>query len=186
MITYCREKLISLNKNLQCLDHSMKVNIEQFSDLIVNTKENICTLFKVIKPQIRVTNKPRPTRKNRGVNHNNLRSIDIINDEKAGNVLNSFNLCVLNCQSIRNKTDELQEYLLDNDLDIFVAAETWLKPNDTVTLHKLLPSNYSAITENRIGRRGGGLAVIHKSVLETSKKISPLVLSHRLSFLTYI
>ncbi|KAK6191023.1 hypothetical protein SNE40_002773 [Patella caerulea] len=172
MITYCREKLISLNKNLQCLDHSMKDNIEQFSDLIVNTKENICTLFKVIKPQIRVTNKPRPTRKNRGVNHNNLRSIDIINDEKAGNVLNSFNLCVLNCQSIRNKTDELQEYLLDNDLDIFVAVETWLKPNDTVTLHKLLPSNYSAVTENRIGRRGGGLAVIHKSVLETSKNQS--------------
>ena len=75
---------------------------------------------------------------------------------------------VLNCRSVRNKTDLIQQCITESDADIAALTETWLTNSDRD--HKwiaaLTPTGYKCINVPRPkGQRGGGIAVLHKTGL---------------------
>ena len=90
-----------------------------------------------------------------------------------------------NVQSIKGKAIALQDYLLDSNLDVFLATETWLKDDDKDKAW-LLESGvnkgeFKCLTSNRSGtKKGGGLALIYK--LESGIKCKMMDNGERSSF----
>ena len=74
-----------------------------------------------------------------------------------------------NIQSVRNKENEVLEYLNDNNFDACILTETWLKDTDEhvvwVNCSSLNTNSYRMITSNRPNRPGGRLAVVYPSSL---------------------
>ena len=73
-----------------------------------------------------------------------------------------------NIQSVRNKENELLEYLTDN-FDACTLTVTWLKDTDEqavqVNCSPLNTNSYRMITCNRPNRPGGRLAVVYPTSL---------------------
>ena len=81
----------------------------------------------------------------------------------------------INARSVRNKTDEISELLQDNNLDILIITETWLRPSDTDTIvtRSLTPAGYKMLNQPRPGSRGGGgVAVILRENIRTLQQTS--------------
>ena len=88
----------------------------------------------------------------------------------------SSNLTVscYNTRSVTTITHEidkpaiLQDFILDNNVDLCFLTETWLAPDSPSSiLNQLTPDNYSIQHVSRTGK-GGGVAVIFKSTLSVS------------------
>ena len=67
---------------------------------------------------------------------------------------------------VRNKATYIQDFIVDNRLDILAITKSWLKEEniDQVVMGELLPDGYSLKHISR-GRPGGGVAVAYKSHL---------------------
>ena len=61
-----------------------------------------------------------------GTNFTNLIDVNITRKVQSKFVLNLFKVATLNGQSVRNKANNICEYVVDNDLDILTMTETWL------------------------------------------------------------
>jgi len=82
---------------------------------------------------------------------------------------------LLNAQSVRNKTDDISDLILDLNTDIAFLTETWLTDSkDDVVMSKLTPKGYTLSSVPRQSGRGGGLAVLCKSYLSNITKIKAL------------
>lgn len=106
----------------------------------------------------------RPRSGHRGIrggkrNHQN------INQQQEGHTNGQLKVGLINCQSSRNKSDLIIDHLKDHDLDLLALTETWLKENDSVAAGNITPAGFSLISVPREHRRGGGVALLHKSSL---------------------
>ena len=55
----------------------------------------------------------------------------------------SVNGCLLNIRSIRNKSSYFLEFVKDNNADLIVVTETWLRPEDTESIiSSITPPGY--------------------------------------------
>ena len=75
---------------------------------------------------------------------------------------------LINCRSVVNKTQEIQLELVNNNLDLCIWTETWIKECDTITPTRLCPNGYKPLSISRQNRVGGGIAIVYKSELNTS------------------
>lgn len=84
-------------------------------------------------------------------------------------------MAYLNLQSIRNKLDLVQCFVVKEDCDILLATETWLEDNATY-LFQL--NDFSTVHACRAVRGGGVAIYVRKSiqfrVIETSSKDEPI------------
>ena len=105
--------------------------------------------------------KDRPTGRQTGVNTKNLSHIKPI--KKSG----MLDFVVLNVRSVRQKTDQINQYITQNDVDIMALTETWLTSDDRDRkwISALTPDGYKFINIPRISGKGGGIAIIHKTNL---------------------
>lgn len=103
------------------------------------------------------------------VNHHNLVNIRPSLKPKQGSFVN---VATINCESCNNKTTDLVDYIIDQDLDICCLTETWLQVDDSVTPRDLCPEGYDIISVPRPVRRGGGVAVIYNKTLGVKAKES--------------
>ena len=75
-----------------------------------------------------------------------------------------------NVQSLKNKSEEIHDYITESGCNIMVLTETWLKNTDEdkcwLQCNELNRGNLKTQISNRKLRRGGGLALIHKSNIE--------------------
>ena len=55
-----------------------------------------------------------------------------------------ISLSHINARSVCNKTLELQTYITERSIDVCAITETWLRPDDQVTLPDITPSGYKA------------------------------------------
>ena len=88
---------------------------------------------------------------------------------------NSLRLAYFNAQSCRQKTSEINDLVVDGDFDILLMTETWLYASgDEAYITEMTPSGYLFHSFPRIGRRGGGIAIMFKSALSDSISMHPL------------
>ncbi|KAK6168440.1 hypothetical protein SNE40_020971 [Patella caerulea] len=164
MITYTKAELLKIGElcyqhkqgNCSIFKQSQLINVKS-TDLkrgVRGGKRRIKPIITVREPKINTNH----------VNHNNLISICPIKvkPDSKQNTCQFVNLCLVNSRSVRNKADELHEFIIENDFDLFASTETWLKHNDSFVINKLIPDNYKYFLVNRCNRNGGGVALIHK------------------------
>ncbi|ELU01539.1 hypothetical protein CAPTEDRAFT_207616, partial [Capitella teleta] len=83
-------------------------------------------------------------------------------------------MCLVNAQSVCNKALQLHDLVLDNDLDLCVITETWLKGDarDNTIVAELTPPGFKLVHRPRQGR-GGGVAIIHSEALKVTNSSMP-------------
>lgn len=83
----------------------------------------------------------------------------------------SINFVLLNARSLRNKTSDFVDYVTDIDADITAITETWFNNLDNAVKVECTPPGYTLLDEPRVGRRGGGTALLGKKPLRILKII---------------
>ncbi len=76
-------------------------------------------------------------------------------------ILNSttnLKIAHLNARSINLKAKEINNYITQNNIQLLTINETWLNSNES---YINLPKNFSIIRLDRIGKKGGGVAIIY-------------------------
>ena len=68
-------------------------------------------------------------------------------------------LCLLNIQSVTNKTLEIRELIAEKSLDILALTETWLSNNDSSKITELVPDTHIFYDVPRGKKRGGGVGL---------------------------
>ena len=80
-------------------------------------------------------------------------------------ILNSYSnftrFANVNARSLKNKTAEVVDHVLNNNIDVCIVTETWLKAVDTVSIAALSPPGYSfANFPRQSNRMGGGAGIM--------------------------
>ena len=89
-----------------------------------------------------------------------------IRDEMEQRQKNQLTLCLWNAQSLRHKTQLLNSYIDENDIDLYFIVETWLNNDETAVIGELEDGGrFRMINNPRHGRLGGGLCCLHKTSL---------------------
>lgn len=79
----------------------------------------------------------------------------------------STRLALLNIRSLANKSLLVNDMIMTYNLDFLFLSETWLTEyNCNAILNEAAPTNFSFINKCRGGKKGGGVAVIFKSVFQ--------------------
>ena len=79
----------------------------------------------------------------------------------------AMNFSLLNVRSLSNKASQVNEYIVDNKIDVMALTETWLLPSDLhgPVINEAIPRGYDFRHVSR-GGRGGGVGVIFKKSLK--------------------
>ena len=82
--------------------------------------------------------------------------------------------CLINTRSVRNKTMVVKDFAVDNDVDILVLTETWLRPGniDDIDVGPLCPTGYRFLHVPRSQGRGGGVGVLFKDSLDVNTSVT--------------
>ena len=79
-----------------------------------------------------------------------------------------MHVCHWNARSVRNKSLQICDYVLNKDVDLMLFTETWLAEDDNVVIGELTPPGYSFINVPRREATGGGIGALYKSNLNLS------------------
>ena len=66
-----------------------------------------------------------------------------------------MSVCLINANSVRNKTCLLRDFITDNKIDIMCVTETWIKENETAVIAALVPETHLFCHNPRDGGYGG-------------------------------
>ena len=73
----------------------------------------------------------------------------------------------LNARSIRNKTLNINDTVVERDIDILFLSETWLgKDDDDAVIASIKPDGYDFIHHPRLGQEGGGVAILFRQSIK--------------------
>ena len=79
-------------------------------------------------------------------------------------------LVLLNSQSLKNKTDFINDFRDEHEVDLLLVTESWLKQDDIFEIGQLqVQGKWNYLHTPREGRPGGGVACISKSSLNVKK-----------------
>ena len=78
-------------------------------------------------------------------------------------------LCNLNARSVRNKTAQILDFIVDRKVDLVVITEHWLTANDSDVRVELCPNGYCIVDHPRLDHRGGGTGLIYRDSFDVSK-----------------
>ena len=78
-------------------------------------------------------------------------------------------LCNLNARSVRNKTAQILDFIVDRKVDLVAITEHWLTANDSDVRVELCPNGYCIVDHPRLDRRGGGTRLIYRDSFDVSK-----------------
>ena len=86
--------------------------------------------------------------------------------------MNHLKFSAFNPRSLRNKTTQVLELFIKEDIDICCLSETWLRKGDTAISNEFVERGYTLYQNPREGR-GGGTAIAFKSELKLSYQKTP-------------
>ncbi len=108
-------------------------------------------------------NRPSCTPTNRGITITNLCSV-------AKLIPNTSSFVLLNARSVRNKTVKLNEFALENSVDLLAITETWLtKQDESPVINELCPPGYQFTSVPRPLSKGGGVGLLFRSTLDVKQ-----------------
>ena len=150
------------NKKLVDFNNSPKKTYQREQLMTLNRPYPISDL---LKDHIKLLGINPPRRTHRGTKGGTRKGrckTKHINRDKIS--ANFTNLCVLNTQSVCNKTAVVCDYILEHDFDIIALTETWLSNSDKhkQTVGELTLPGYNFFHVPRPIRTGGGVGIIHK------------------------
>ena len=110
-----------------------------------------------------------------GVNYNNLINIPLTESLRnqydarvSPKKLTCLRFACVNARSLRNKTADVVDHVVNSNIDMCVVTETCLKDADSVTIAALYPDGYCFQNSPRENdRSGGGVGVVYKSIIGT-------------------
>ena len=107
--------------------------------------------------------------------HSNLFQVKISKQVKVVKSSKCLSVALLNARSVNNKTLVINDFILENKLDLVALTETWLTDGalNTPVIGELVPPGYSVINVPRKSGIGGGVAVIYKSDIAVSQCDAP-------------
>jgi hypothetical protein len=86
--------------------------------------------------------------------------------QEPENELNGLSLGLLNCRSLNNKCEAVKRLIIDEHLDVVALTETWLRDEcDSHLIVSSIPPGYNALRCDRIGKKGGGVALLFSPAL---------------------
>ena len=89
-------------------------------------------------------------------------------------------MACLNAQSVFQIAGDIHEFIADNTLDALILTETWLQEvGDGPCIKEMTPPDYVFHSFPRVGRRGGGIAVL------MSTSLAPKVTFRCLSYASF-
>ena len=91
-----------------------------------------------INPIVRTCYRPQRMLQTRSRNSANL--VNIRCEPFLNNVNHSLSLCLMNTQSVRNKTADFVDYVCGQAFDLVAITETWLKTIDDAIRVELCPA----------------------------------------------
>ena len=158
IMTYSRNFILSLRYTDAAIDERTRRTIEQFdifhTDRIV---QSIPTIWG------RRPLSARPTQHGK-----HLDKLVNIQCKPSSSIFDKqINVASINCRSVRNKANSIADYVIDKDVDICGLTETWLYSGDAdqKTLGDLTPNGYRIRHVPRLGKKGGGVAVLYRKTL---------------------
>ena len=85
-----------------------------------------------------------------------------------------LNFSLLNTRSLRNKTMEVKDFVVDFNVDILALTGTWLRPHnmDDFEIGTLCPTGYRFLHVPRKQGRGGGVGILFKDVLNINTSLA--------------
>ena len=92
-----------------------------------------------------------------------------ITHEPLYKISNSLSLRLLNAQSVKSKSANIFDYVVEWKADLVAITETWLKCNSDVSRSKLCPDGYKLLDHIRTVRRGGGTGLLFRDSLTVTK-----------------
>ncbi|XP_072033093.1 uncharacterized protein [Amphiura filiformis] len=168
-ISYSRTELLQLNKyDQQTVPHLPSKLWNHLKNLGIT---NRCRIPRKKRGGTKGKQKNRATN-----NSNNNKTDDLPSEENAFNHDTSLtrdssctepdnltNFCLINAQSICNKTDVLIDYIIEHDLQFVALTETWLSDSakHKKTVGDLKPAGFDFYHAPRQNRRGGGVGLIY-------------------------
>ena len=73
---------------------------------------------------------------------------------------------LVNARSIPKRSNVISHHIISNDLEFLAVTETWLSSDHgDDDLLNVCPAGYNAVHTPRVGKRGGGVALIYRSSL---------------------
>ena len=84
---------------------------------------------------------------------------------KSHNQPNCIKFVSLNCQSIRNKTQNILSYITDNEIDVACFQETWINKGDECVISEMQEQGFKMHMFCR-GTSGGGVAIVYRPWLK--------------------
>ena len=77
-------------------------------------------------------------------------------------------------QSLRNKSLQLCDYIIEHDIDVMILTESWIRDDEQVIIGESAPPGYSFLNIPRpTSARGGGIAVLFKTQLQLRVRTNP-------------
>lgn len=172
-ITYTRCELLSLANNQlltkTCLNTQAWTALCQLGLSVRGPTPRGCRGGTHKQRQITTVTGNRPARQTlpeSTAGRRNLREItlkDTDSDPHTNNA-STVKFALVNCRSVRNKTEDIVDYITEHQLDLMALTETWLSTGerDKHIIHELTPAGYTLLHRPR-GGRGGGTAILFKS-----------------------
>ena len=97
-----------------------------------------------------------------------LVSIPIIN-EQCRCVRRHLRLCCLNARFIKNKSADFACYASSTGTNIFAITKSWLSERDVAHKTEITLPRYKLFEHQRVGRIGGGIALLLNEVIDVQK-----------------
>ena len=100
-----------------------------------------------------------------GVNFDNLKKV-----RTSSFSCNNLTIGVVNTRSLRNKTVDFHDNVLDGGYDLCLVTETWLDLSDTVLQSEATPDGFCFDHHPRSDRNGGGVGFICRREMKPVKR----------------
>lgn len=105
------------------------------------------------------------TNHNFAVNHQNLRTLPRTN--KILQPSKCIKFANVNPRSVKNKTADIVDHVIGNNIDVCVITETWMKERDTVASTGLSVNGYCfKHVPRQSDRQGGGTGLLYRNTLK--------------------